>query len=496
MAAAWKKTVMAVVVLSASLCAAAHGSVVKKSIDENLPPRKSLPEKISHDPVEHGLKGWKKFGSMTVKGDEEAVLKAAARYGAEAVAIAETEIISGGGYGYTYKGSRTESYGRVDTYKREAQDVKFSGGYDVELYRRVEPDPLYAFDHFGDYYWVSGRYRGVIPSIADPDTLKQILALGRVDVNRLSDNRTALIRVVGQILNEMHTEEKVSKYDKTSPAVIDPLIATARFLLDEGADPDIRCGEKRDTTALDLVASALRWSIEQYGDCTSQIGKFADWRELGAPMTAGHIQAALLELKGLLMKGGAAAKASEKTVKPDSKTGAVEEKKETAPRKRKRYASAPSMTIDKGKQYIATIQTTKGAIVFDLFAKDAPVSVNNFVFLAREGHYDATSFHRLEPGLFIQGGDPDPLNKTGSGGGPGYTIPLELSPRKHTAGSLSMATAGPKGSGSQFFITFSAQAYLDGNDKYPVFGEVISGMDVLKKLVVGDVIVSMTIQEK
>ena len=151
------------------------------------------------------------------------------------------------------------------------------------------------------------------------------------------------------------------------------------------------------------------------------------------------------------------------------------------------------MTIDVNKKYTATIKTSKGNIVLDLFAKDAPQHVNNFVFLARDGFFDGLTFHRVEPGFVIQGGDP-----LGSGvGGPGYNIPPEIK-AKHTEGALAMARQGgpaqtTPSSGSQFYITLAAQPGLDG--QYTVYGQTTSGMDVVKKIAIGDKIESVTITE-
>ena len=154
------------------------------------------------------------------------------------------------------------------------------------------------------------------------------------------------------------------------------------------------------------------------------------------------------------------------------------------------YSAAPPMTINSGKQYTATIETGKGNIVLELFASDVPVTVNNFVFLARDGYYDGTTFHRVIPGFMAQGGDP-----TGTGtGGPGYTFADEFTERTHVTGALSMANAGPNTNGSQFFITYAPQHHLDG--KHSVFGQLISGMDVLKAIKNGDTIVRITIEER
>ncbi len=166
----------------------------------------------------------------------------------------------------------------------------------------------------------------------------------------------------------------------------------------------------------------------------------------------------------------------------------------------KQYSAPPKMTIDVNKKYTATIQMEKGDIVLELFAKDAPKTVNNFVFLAREGFYNGVTFHRVIPGFMAQGGDP-----TGTGaGGPGYRFEDEISQRRHGTGALSMANAGPNTNGSQFFITYAPASYLDG--KHTVFGQVTKGMDVLNKITPrdpsknpstkGDVIKTITIKEE
>ncbi|WP_205633937.1 peptidylprolyl isomerase [Labilithrix luteola] len=156
-----------------------------------------------------------------------------------------------------------------------------------------------------------------------------------------------------------------------------------------------------------------------------------------------------------------------------------------------RYSAAPAMTIDANKHYSATITTAKGTITLDLDPKSAPISVNNFVFLARDGYYDGLTFHRVEANFVVQGGDP-----TGTGnGGPGYTIPDEASPLLHTEGALGMAkSTAPNSAGSQFYMLLSAQPSLDG--RYTVFGKVSSGMDVLKTIARGDVMTKVTITEQ
>ena len=159
------------------------------------------------------------------------------------------------------------------------------------------------------------------------------------------------------------------------------------------------------------------------------------------------------------------------------------------------YKSAPPMTIDPNKTYRATIETSKGNIVMDLYPKDAPQHVNNFVFLARQGFFDGLTFHRVEPGFVIQGGDP-----LGNGtGGPGYTIPPEIK-RTHPAGAVAMARRGgppetTPSSGSQFYITLDATPALDGG--YTSFGQVTpETMPVVMQIRKGDVMNKITIEEK
>ncbi len=147
------------------------------------------------------------------------------------------------------------------------------------------------------------------------------------------------------------------------------------------------------------------------------------------------------------------------------------------------YSAPPPMTLDTGKQYTATIEMEKRIIVLELFASDVPVTVNNFVFLAREGFYDNTTFHRIIPDFMAQGGDP-----TGTGtGGPGYKFADEFSKHTHVAGVLSMANSGPNTNGSQFFITYTPQPHLDG--KHSVFGQLVLGEKVVQALKKGDSIV-------
>jgi len=142
----------------------------------------------------------------------------------------------------------------------------------------------------------------------------------------------------------------------------------------------------------------------------------------------------------------------------------------------KQYDTAPDVTIDLSKTYSAIIHTSHGDISVDLFAEEAPQTVNNFVFLASEGFYDSVIFHRVVPGFVVQGGDP-----TGSGrGGPGYRFRDELDhPRPYARGTLAMANAGPNTNGSQFFICLEDVGLPHA---YTIFGKVTSGMEAVDSI--------------
>ncbi len=164
------------------------------------------------------------------------------------------------------------------------------------------------------------------------------------------------------------------------------------------------------------------------------------------------------------------------------------------------HASPPPLTIDANKKYFATITMDIGEIKLELYPKEAPQTVNSFVFLSRKGFYDGVTFHRVVQGFVAQAGDP-----TGTGrGSPGYTIPDEVNSHRFVDGSLGMAkTAAPNSAGSQWFIGFAPQASLDAG--YTVFGQLVSGRDVLDKIkprnpdtatTLGTVINTITIEEQ
>ena len=152
--------------------------------------------------------------------------------------------------------------------------------------------------------------------------------------------------------------------------------------------------------------------------------------------------------------------------------------------------SGPEPVIDATKTYVATITTAKGDIVLELDS-EKPVTVNSFVFLACKGYYDGLTFHRVEAGFVIQGGDP-----LGDGtGGPGYTIEGEFEGAVFDTGIIGMArTADPNSAGSQFFIMLGRADSLDG--AYAAFGNVTTGMDVVQQIVIGDVMDTITIAER
>ena len=155
----------------------------------------------------------------------------------------------------------------------------------------------------------------------------------------------------------------------------------------------------------------------------------------------------------------------------------------------KQWSSPPKLEIDTKKNYVLSIETNRGTIELELYPQHAPQTVNNFVFLARQGFYDGVTFHRVIDDFMIQSGDP-----TGTGrGGPGYRFADELkgNPLKHDPKVISMANAGPNTNGSQFFITHVATPHLNG--KHTVFGKVTKGADVVDAIRQGDVMVRVTV---
>ena len=159
----------------------------------------------------------------------------------------------------------------------------------------------------------------------------------------------------------------------------------------------------------------------------------------------------------------------------------------------KQYPAPPPLTIDPKKKYTATFNTSRGEIVVELHANDKPITVNNFVFLAKDKFYDGINFHRVIPDFMIQGGCPQ---GTGTGG-PGYRFDDEIKGKTnvHKVGSLSMANAGPGTNGSQFFITHVVTDWLDG--KHTVFGQVkdSKSQQVVNSIKQGDTITGVTIAE-
>lgn len=153
-------------------------------------------------------------------------------------------------------------------------------------------------------------------------------------------------------------------------------------------------------------------------------------------------------------------------------------------------ATEPDFTIDENTIYRVTIATAKGDIVMDLDPRLAPRTVNNFVSLARDGYYDGLTFHRVVPGFVIQGGCPEGTGR----GGPGYKFADEPVKGNYRDGAVAMANAGPDTNGSQFFICLGDQPGLPKN--YNLFGHTVSGLDVTKQIAIGDVMDSVTIEER
>ena len=170
---------------------------------------------------------------------------------------------------------------------------------------------------------------------------------------------------------------------------------------------------------------------------------------------------------------------------------------------KRQYTACPPVTVQKNTEYIATLHTEKGDVVIQLFADKAPITVNSFMFLARNGWYDNITFHRVIPDIFAQTGDPSGTGK----GNPGYYIITEIDPSlKFTRpGMVAMVNSGPDTSGSQFFITYGNTSQYDG--QYTIFGQVLSGMDIVESLTPrdaqpgtdsppGDRLINITIEEK
>ena len=169
---------------------------------------------------------------------------------------------------------------------------------------------------------------------------------------------------------------------------------------------------------------------------------------------------------------------------------------------KKQFTECPPYTVDASKQYIATIETAKGNIVLQLFPDKAPLAVNSFVFLAKQGWYDGVTFHRVIPGFAAQAGDPSGTGR----GNPGYFFNNETNDLVFDKpGVVGMANSGPDTNGSQFFITFAPAEHLNG--AYTIFGQVISGLDVAEQLTprdpsqggflpAGDLISHITVEEK
>jgi cyclophilin family peptidyl-prolyl cis-trans isomerase/protein-disulfide isomerase len=170
---------------------------------------------------------------------------------------------------------------------------------------------------------------------------------------------------------------------------------------------------------------------------------------------------------------------------------------------KRQFTACPPVTVATNRQYIATLHTEKGDVVIQLFADKAPYTVNSFLFLVRNGWYENITFHRVIPDLFAQTGDPSGVGK----GNPGYYVVTEIDPKLKfdRPGMVAMVNSGPDTSGSQFFITYGPASQFDG--KFTIFGQVISGMDVLEKLTPrdaqpgqptppGDKLLSITVEEK
>jgi cyclophilin family peptidyl-prolyl cis-trans isomerase len=321
--------------------------------------------------------------------------------------------------------------------------------------------------------------------------------------------------------------ESVEPEPGEAGGTVEDLIAQGSQQINEGswAEAEATFREIVETDAQNALAySALAYIYSQQGMFDEAIAEAKNVVELMPDEFSSYANLAMLYLQG--GQRDEAISAAEKAVElaPDQERAAVEgyfvqqglleaepvptlaagqRAADLEPTQRDGiYAEPPPMSIDPDKSYQATIETDQGEIVIELFADRAPNTVNNFVFLAREGFYDDTTFHRVLPDFMAQGGDP---SGTGAGG-PGYRFEDEFHPelRHDGPGVLSMANSGPGTNGSQFFITYEATPWLD--DAHTVFGRVIEGLEVLQALTPrdpqqnpdskGDTIVTITIQEE
>jgi cyclophilin family peptidyl-prolyl cis-trans isomerase len=265
---------------------------------------------------------------------------------------------------------------------------------------------------------------------------------------------------------------------------------------------DVLFNKQADWSALS-VADFQQWLIQQAGDLNLDVSKFtADltstelvnlaqtaWND-GQKMNLNGTPS--LFINGNVWPGGV-------TMNPANISTVIR----LTLLEDRQFTECPPMTIDVTKQYLATLHTEKGDIVIELYADKAPLAVNSFIFLSRNGWFDGITFHRVIPGFVAQAGDP-----SGTGyGTPGYAYKNEISSdlKFNGPGVVGMANAGADSNGSQFFITYSAQPTLDGS--YTIFGKVIQGMDVATNLTArdpsksadlppGDKILSVTIEEK
>ncbi len=171
----------------------------------------------------------------------------------------------------------------------------------------------------------------------------------------------------------------------------------------------------------------------------------------------------------------------------DSNTNQEEETKIMS---EKTYAFPGVLPDERIKNKQVRISTAKGDIVFELYPEDAPKTVSNFVYLTEEGYYNGLNFHRVEPGFVIQGGDPE---GTGAGG-PGYSFEDEAVTKNYDQGIVAMANSGPDTNGSQFFIMLEDKSDLP--KQYTIFGKVTEGIDIVKRIAVGDVMTTVEVESK
>ncbi len=312
------------------------------------------------------------------------------------------------------------------------------------------------------------------------------------DLNRLLESHPNELRVVSRVFPALKTNDKAALAAQAAEAAA----KQGKFW----EMHDLLYAQQKEWTSLSAAgferwlatqASALGMNVDQFqqdlksSDVVATVQQ--DWesgKKIGVPVTP------LILINGQIYSG---------PLDFDSLNDVIN----LIALGKRQYTSCPPVTVQPNKEYIATLHTEKGDIVIQLFADKAPMTVNSFLFLAKNGWYDNITFHRVMPDLFAQTGDPSGTGK----GNPGYYVITEINPSLtfDRPGRVAMVNSGPDTSGSQFFITYAPTAKYNG--QYTIFGQVLTGMEVLKQLTPrdpqpgtnpppGDKLISVRVEEK